>query len=307
MIETVNDPLAPIAEAAIAHMNADHADALLAYARSLAGLDWAQAATVTHIDAGGLDLYVTGAGQETVARVPFDPPLTDPAQLRPALVALAQRARINVVEPAFITAPPPERDAQSAARLLNAIATRRSFGLKEVAPEPIDLALVAQLLEAANWAPSHGKTEPWRFVVYSGDARRIVGDAFGAAFRLLNPAQPAGGAGECAQRDRVWQAPVWIALGMRPDPKMPEWEELIAFGSAVQNMHLMAGALGLASKWTSGDCARHPYVAEAVGFAPETQLLGFFYVGLPTIPWPTSQRRSLDTKVRWVSEGDGGG
>lgn len=24
---------------------------------------------------------------------------------------------------------------------------------------------VEQLLEAANWAPTHGRTEPWRFVV----------------------------------------------------------------------------------------------------------------------------------------------
>lgn len=27
---------------------------------------------------------------------------------------------------------------------------------------------VQQLLEAANWAPTHGKTEPWRFAVLSG-------------------------------------------------------------------------------------------------------------------------------------------
>lgn len=26
------------------------------------------------------------------------------------------------------------------------------------------------MLEAANWAPTHGKTEPWRFVVLSEDA-----------------------------------------------------------------------------------------------------------------------------------------
>jgi nitroreductase len=283
-------------------MNSDHADALLAYARSLAGLAWAQAAAVTNIEAAGLDLHVTGAGQETTTRVPFDPPLTDPAQLRPALVALAERARIRIAMPEVVVSPQPERDAQTAARLLNAIATRRSFSLKELAPEPIDLALVARLLEAANWAPSHGKTEPWRFVVYSGDARQIVGDAFGAAFRLLNPTQPTGGAGECAQRDRVWQAPVWIALGMRPDPKMPEWEELIAFGSAVQNMHLMAGALGLAGKWTSGECARHPHVAEIVGFAPPTQLFGFFYVGHPASAWPEGRRRPLTEKVRWISE-----
>lgn len=26
-------------------------------------------------------------------------------------------------------------------------------------------AVVEAMLEAANWAPTHGKTEPWRFVV----------------------------------------------------------------------------------------------------------------------------------------------
>jgi nitroreductase len=204
--------------------------------------------------------------------------------------------------PEFVVSPAPERDAQSPARLLNAIRTRRSFSLKEVALEPIEQELVEQLLEAANWAPSHGKTEPWRFVVYSGDARRLIGDAFGTAYRLANPEQTAGNTGETAQRERVWQAPVWIALGMRPDPKMPEWEELIAFGSAVQNMHLMAGALGLAAKWTSGVYSRHPHVAEMVGFAPETQLLGFFYVGRPAIAWPEGKRRPMTHKVRWISE-----
>jgi nitroreductase len=302
MTHPSTDPLAPIAEAAIAHMNSDHADAVLAYARGLAGLAWAEAAAVERIDAAGLELQAIGHGQQARVRVAFDPPLTEPAQLRPALVALAQKARVRVHEPAAVIAPPPERDAQSAARLFNAIATRRSFSLKEIAPGPIDRHLVERMLEAANWAPSHGKTEPWRFVVYSGAARRIIGDAFGAAFRQLNPEQPAGSAGERAQCDRVWQAPVWIALGMRPDPKMPEWEELIAVGSAVQNMQLMAGALGLASKWTSGACATHAHVAGVVGFTPETRLLGFLYVGRPAVPWPTGQRRPLAEKVRWVSD-----
>jgi nitroreductase len=185
--------------------------------------------------------------------------------------------------------------------LFRAIATRRSFGLKEIAPEPIDITLVARMLETANWAPSHGKTEPWRFVVYSGDARRAVGDAFATAFRLLNGGDAANEAGERAQRERVWQVPVWIALGMRPDPKMPAWEELIAFGSAVQNAQLMASALGLACKWTSGAAATHAHVAEVVGFAPDTQLYGFLYVGNPAVSWPEGCRRPLAEKVRWVA------
>lgn len=188
------------------------------------------------------------------------------------------------------------------AQLFEAIRTRRSFGLKELSPEPIALDLVAQILEAANWAPSHKKTEPWRFVVYSGDARAALGAAFGQAYRLLNTGDRYSATAEQSQRDRVWQAPVWIALGMQPDPKLPEWEELVAFGSAVQNAQLMASALGLASKWTSGAVAVHAHVAEAVGFAPATQLFGFLYVGRPAGGWPEGKRRPLEEKVRWVSE-----
>jgi nitroreductase len=188
--------------------------------------------------------------------------------------------------------------------LFEAIRSRRSFGLKELSPEPIELGLIAQILEAANWAPSHGKTEPWRFVVYSGDARAEVGAAFGQAYRLLNQGDRYSASAEQSQRDRVWQAPVWIALGMQPDPKRPEWEELIAFGSAVQNAQLMASALGLASKWTSGAVAIHSHVAEVVGFAPAAQLFGFLYVGLPAVEWPEGRRRPLDEKVRWLGDAE---
>lgn len=188
------------------------------------------------------------------------------------------------------------------ALLFEAIRTRRSFGLKELSPEPIGLDLVTQILEAANWAPSHKKTEPWRFVVYSGDGRAALGAAFGEAYRLLNTGDRYSPSAEQSQRERVWQAPVWIALGMQPDPKLPEWEELVAFGSAVQNAQLMASALGLASKWTSGAVAIHARVAEAVGFGPDTQLFGFLYVGWPAGGWPEGKRRPLEEKVRWVSE-----
>lgn len=294
------DPIAPIALAAIAHMNSDHADAVLAYARGLAGAEWAETALVTRLEASGIELQVTGNGQTTTVRIPFDPPLTHADQLQPMLVKLAQQARHQLASVTFIVSPDPQRDDRSSQQLLNLIATRRSFALKDIAPDPIDLNHVALILEAANWAPSHGQTEPWRFAVYSGEARQTLSNAFGTAYRLLHPDQPAGSPSEASQRNRVWQAPVWIAIGMCPNPQRPEWEELIATGCAVQNLHLMATALGLAGKWTSGACAIHPHVAEIVGFAPNTRLLGFFYIGRPaSSEWPRGQRRSLDGKVTW--------
>jgi nitroreductase len=188
------------------------------------------------------------------------------------------------------------------AHIQQAIANRRSFALGDLSDQPVERAHITQILEAANWAPSHGKTEPWRFVVYTGAARQQLGAAFGSAFRLLNPQHAPGSEGEQAQIKRAWQAPVWIALGMHPSGKMPEWEDLVAFGCAVHTMHLMASALGLAAKWTSGAVVMHPHVAEVVGFAPATKLYGFLYVGHPAVPWPTGVRQPIETKVRWADE-----
>lgn len=196
-------------------------------------------------------------------------------------------------------APAPMHDADTVTRLANAIATRRSFALKDISDAPVDRALISQMLEAANWAPSHGKTEPWRVVVYTGAARQRLSDAFGRAFCALNPDATPDSPGAQAQRQRVWQAPVWIALGMQPSHKFPEWEDLIAFGSAVHNMHLMASALGLAAKWTSGAVVLHPQVAEVVGFGADTNLYGFLYVGHPAGEWPVGVRCAVAEKVRW--------
>ncbi|MDX1577736.1 MAG: nitroreductase [Gemmatimonadota bacterium] len=184
-------------------------------------------------------------------------------------------------------------------RLFEALRERRSFKLKHLDPSPIDLALVERMLEAANWAPSHGDTEPWRFVVFHGDGRGVIGRAMGEAYRAIRGEEEYTDEGRAAVEGKVWRAPVWIALGVEPDPGRPEWEELVAFGCAVHNAQLMASAHGLASKWTSGSTATHPAVARAVGFGPEISLRGFLYVGRPAVPWPEGERRPLDEKIRW--------
>lgn len=87
------DPTAPIAARSVAHLNKDHTDGLLLIARELAGARGAVSAVCTGIDRYGIDLSCTGAGQSAAARAVFDEPLAKPADVRPATVALVQRAR----------------------------------------------------------------------------------------------------------------------------------------------------------------------------------------------------------------------
>jgi putative heme iron utilization protein len=82
------DELIAAEEGAIAHMNADHADAVRLYAVRLAGEEdgpW----RISGIDPDGLDLM----GGDRTARVAFPERVTGAAQLRAVLKALADTAR----------------------------------------------------------------------------------------------------------------------------------------------------------------------------------------------------------------------
>lgn len=87
------DPVAPAAAGAVAHLNADHADALLDMARALAGYPDAKSAACTGADRYGLDLILDTPRGRAPARVGFATAIAEPAGLRAATVELAQRAR----------------------------------------------------------------------------------------------------------------------------------------------------------------------------------------------------------------------
>jgi putative heme iron utilization protein len=87
------DPTASAAARAVAHLNDDHADALLSIAQALGGYPDATAANCSGIDRYGLDLVLEtprGAGE---TRVAFAERVDAPDGLRGATVELARRSR----------------------------------------------------------------------------------------------------------------------------------------------------------------------------------------------------------------------
>jgi putative heme iron utilization protein len=90
------DPVVAHAQAAIDHMNADHADANLAMVRQLARVPAATAARVHAIDRYGVTFYATvpGAGALVTARLAFaEGSLESPDEIRAAVVGLTRAAR----------------------------------------------------------------------------------------------------------------------------------------------------------------------------------------------------------------------
>jgi putative heme iron utilization protein len=93
-----DDPVSRGAAGAIAHLNEDHADALLEMVQALGGCPRASAARCLDADREGLDLLATTAAGETAVRVAYEEPIDGPEGLRKATVRLAQRARAELGE-----------------------------------------------------------------------------------------------------------------------------------------------------------------------------------------------------------------
>lgn len=77
----------------IEHMNKDHADAVLLYAKAFAGRSGAETARLVSFDEKGLGILCSEGGQESECRVEFERPLLNAGEARKVLVELSGRAR----------------------------------------------------------------------------------------------------------------------------------------------------------------------------------------------------------------------
>jgi hypothetical protein len=86
------DPLADVAEDIMEHMNRDHADALLAYARFYARED-AEEARMVGVDRLGFKLHLKNADRRWSTRIAFPREVATAADSRTVLIEMARQAR----------------------------------------------------------------------------------------------------------------------------------------------------------------------------------------------------------------------
>lgn len=86
------DPLADVAEGIMEHMNRDHADALLGYARFFAG-EAADEAQMVSVDRLGFKLHLRNGQRRWSARIAFPREVTTGADSRTILIEMARQAR----------------------------------------------------------------------------------------------------------------------------------------------------------------------------------------------------------------------
>jgi len=189
--------------------------------------------------------------------------------------------------------------------VLEAIRTRRSIGV--VRPERPPRQAIETMIEAATTAPNHRLTEPWRFFVLAGEARTDFGHACAEAQAVRRAdGEIENLAAYQAAMNKPLRAPVIVAVAVEPvvGPKIEEIEEIAAGAAAIENMLLVAHALGLGAIWRTGSPAYDPAVKAFFGLAPTASILGFVYVGYPAIVPEPRRRRNAAELTRWFGWDD---
>jgi len=163
--------------------------------------------------------------------------------------------------------------------------------------------IIHKMLINANYAPTHGRTKPWRFIVFGGESSlKALGEFEAGLYKKLTPADQFKQAKYEKKLTNKTKSSFVIAIVMarQKSEKIPEIEEIEAVACAVQNMHLIASAHGVGAYWSSGNLVYSQEYKDFLGVENEKdKVLGMFHIGYPSKAWPTESRTDIDQKVTW--------
>jgi nitroreductase len=160
---------------------------------------------------------------------------------------------------------------------------------------------VAQLLALANWAPTHGRTEPWRFVIFAHEKVAAYCQLHAELYKNHTPAEQFI---EATYQNLLHQGDkashVVLAYMQRGNlPKIPAIEEVAATSCAIQNVLLGAQALGIAAYWGSGGMILKQPFKDWLQLQPEDQVLGALFLGYTNEVAIGKRNSDIGSKVTW--------
>jgi nitroreductase len=183
------------------------------------------------------------------------------------------------------------------------IRSRRAYFHKMYSELPVSEDIIHEILENANWAPTHKRTEPWRFKVFhSIESRQKLVEFIAADYKSNTSPELFSEIKMKDQSEKPLVAACTIAICMQRDPalSLPEWEEIASVACAVQNMWLTCTAYQLGSYWaTPGFISRlGPFLELEEG----QRCIGLFYIGqLKEGVIAPAVRTSIDLKVKFMN------
>ena len=178
------------------------------------------------------------------------------------------------------------------------IQNRRAVFPKSYDSRKIPDELIAKILEAGNWAPTHKRTEPWRYIVMKGEALQKLSDfIYDDYFKSTPPDRFSDRKAE-KKRNNPLKSGAVIAICLKRHEVVPEWEEIASVAMSVQNIWLSCSSLNIGCYWSSPDVIHR--MNDFLGLREDERCIGLFYMGYLKDEVPPGTREPMGDKVRWM-------
>jgi nitroreductase len=181
------------------------------------------------------------------------------------------------------------------------IKNRRSIKPAKMNGKRIPDEQVKEILQLANWAPTHGRTEPWRFIVYAGDKVKEFCHQHAELYKALTPVKNFEQANYNKQLHYGDLAShLIIAIMQRGNsPKIPSLEEIAATAAAIQNILLGATAAGITSFWSTSGMTHHHAMKDFLKLKKDDIVMGMIYLGYSNEQAEGKRQTTMEEKVTW--------
>ncbi|MEM7297285.1 MAG: nitroreductase [Bacteroidota bacterium] len=180
------------------------------------------------------------------------------------------------------------------------IRSRRSVYPLQYIDKPIPKEILEELLLNANHAPTHRLTEPWRFKVFTGEGRKLLGEFLANKYKDITPEFSESKFEKIQTNPTKAGAIIAIILHRDLQERVPEWEECAAVSCAVQNIWIALKQYDLGGYWSTPPLIN--YLGEHVDLKENEKCIGFFYLGYCEPSDRIIQKKPIEDKVEWISE-----
>lgn len=147
--------------------------------------------------------------------------------------------------------------------------------------DAVSVETLTELLDVAVWAPNHNLREPWRFIVYEGEGRKIFADAVLSTFSPEELAKY----GEHRMKEYM-HTPLHLLVVLKEDPRQKQWDEdFSAVCCLIQNLQLAAWEQGIGMVWKSNPYMYNPKFRDesGVGVQPGEKIVAVLHIGYPRV------------------------
>lgn len=182
------------------------------------------------------------------------------------------------------------------------IRERRTIYPEQFSTRKVHREQIEVILNNAQWAPTHGNTQPWRFKVFmSEESRQDLSQFLGKTYMELTPVDQQNDAklSKLMRRPIISSVVIAVCMERQAEEKILEIEEIEAVACAIQNMHLTATAYGLGGFWSTPKLIYTQNMNDYLGLNEKDKCLGLFYIGYPDIEWPKAHRRPIEYTTEW--------